>query len=139
MHLPKTSQHLQRWWRQRHVSIFVALAANAQDPPAAVNLRYLEADSFADPKAATVNGRQTNAVKGHLHRLQNSLDLFLTEDHWQGPFFGWPDQIQHRPVLSQRLLEEKFNPAKSDSGGGLWIALFQLYVEKKIAPILFGG
>src|SRR5437016_13379480 len=117
MHSPKASQHLQRSWRQRHVSIFVALAANAQDPPAAVNLLYLEADSFADPKATTVNGGQTNPIKGHLHRLQHLLDFGLAENGWQPPFFGWPNQVQHCPVLLQRLLKKEFNGAESDRGG----------------------
>src|SRR5437667_7457536 len=135
---PELAQSLQGLLGQGHQSLLVALAAHAQEHAGGVQVGNLQAATFIQAQRASINSRQANPINGCAHAAQNFLDFLSAEHDRQLLGLGWTQEFEAGPISLESGLEEEFDAAERDGGGGAGHFLFQREMEEILAQFLLG-
>ena len=119
--------------RERHQTILGAFAPHAQEHPGGVQIGNLQAPAFIQTQGAGINGGQAGPINGRAHGAQNLLDFLAAQDHGQLVGFGRAEQFEAGPVSLEGVLEEEFDGAQGDGGGGAGDFLLQGQVQELLA------
>jgi hypothetical protein len=108
-----------------------------QQHATAVNIAGMQQEALTESQAAGIDGRQASPVDRHAHATQNALDLLAAQDHGQFLFLGWTEQFQGGPASLEGVLEQEFDAAKGDGGGGAGDLFLQGQMEKVTTQFFF--
>jgi len=135
---PQRPELTQGLLRQRHVALLAAFAVDAQEHALGVQVSNLQAAAFVETQTAGIDGRQADAVDGRAHTTENLLHFLPTQDHGQFFGLGRAQQFEDGPVSLEGVLEEEFDGAQGDGGGGTSDFLFQGEVKEVPAQLFLG-
>ena len=111
MGFPELSQELQRSPGERHVSVFVALAADVEKHAVAVDIGDLQGPSFCQSQAAGIDRGQADAMAEHVDACEGAPDLLDAQDSGQGFDALGLDKTDGGPVPLQGILVEELDAA----------------------------
>jgi hypothetical protein len=114
---PEGPQGFQGGFGQRHEALLVAFTADAQELALPVDITHLQTDPFADAKATTVDGAQTNAIDWRADAAQQEAHLGTAQHDGQFLLFGRVGQFEDRPGLVERLRKQEFDAGQGDLEG----------------------
>src|SRR5439155_16929243 len=86
----------------------------------------------------SINSRQVDLIYGSAHATQNLLDFLWAEHDRQLLGLGWTQEFEAGPISLQGGLEEEFDAAERDGGGGAGHFLFQGEMKEILAQFLLG-
>ena len=140
MGFPVLAQELQHALGQRHETIPVAFAgADVKEHALRIDVPHLQAQPFAQPQAAGVNGAQADAVIEEDDAAENVTDFPGGEDDGQFELGIGAHQFQLRgPATLQGFFPEKLDRAEGLRGGLTGDFLFDLEMEEVLAEFLRG-
>ena len=109
---PILAQHVQGALGQRHIAIFVALAASDVDEhPGTVEVGDLQPDAFAQAQATGIDRRQAQPVMGQPDGLKQALHLVGGQDIGERLGFLGTYQNQNLPLPLKGHGKEGFDAA----------------------------
>src|SRR2546425_5835607 len=133
---PQLAQLFQGPLGQRHETIFVSFAPDAQEHPLRIDVANPQEQTFTESQATGINRGQTNPVHRSAHARENLSDFLPAQDHGQFLFPPRAQELKGGPVTLEGVLEQELDAAQSDGGGGTSHFLFQ-GEEQEVATQFF--
>jgi hypothetical protein len=140
MAFPLFAQELKGAHGQRHVTVLVALAAaDVQEHALGIDVAHLQAQPFAQPQTAGVNGDQADAMIQRSDFLQHAAHFAGREDDRELELRVGAGQLDFmRPGAFEGFLPEDFDGADGLGGSLAGDFLFALEVDAILADVLRG-
>src|SRR5437016_9492105 len=135
---PERAQLFQGPLGQRHETIFVSFAPDAQEHPLRIDVGNPQEQTFTEAQAAGIDRGQTDPVHRRAHAQENLLDFLPAQDHGQFLFPARAQELKGGPVTLEGVLEQELEAAQSNGGGGAGGFLFQ-GEEQEVATQFFFG
>jgi len=98
----------------------------------------LQAAPFIQAQGAGIDGGEANPINGGAHAGEDFFDFLPAEDDGEFLGLGRTQQFEAGPIALEGGLEEEFDAAQSDGGGGAGDFLFEGEVEEVLAQLFFG-
>src|SRR5438128_10726523 len=133
---PQFAQLFQGPLGQRHETIFVSFAPDAQEHPLRIDVANPQEQTFTESQATGIDRGQTNPVHRSAHARENLSDFLPAQDHGQFLFPPRAQELKGGPVTLEGVLEQELDAAQSDGGGGTSHFLFQ-GEEQEVATQFF--
>jgi len=135
---PELAQLVEGLLGEGDEALFIALACDAQEHAGGVEVLDLQTASFIQAQGAGIDGGEANPVNGSAHAGEDFWDFLPAEDDGKllGP--GRAQEFEAGPITLEGALEEEFDAAEGDGGGGAGDFLFEGEVEEVPAQFLFG-
>src|SRR6266436_7677851 len=135
---PQFAQLFQGPLGQRHETIFVSFAPDAQEHPLRIDVANPQEQPFTEAQATGINRGQTDPVHRRAYARENPLDFLPAQDHGQLLFPGRAQEFEAGPVTLEGVLEQKLDAAQGDGGGGTGDLLLQSEEQEVATQFFFG-
>ena len=134
---PLLAQQLQRFLRQRHVAVFVALGLpDAHESARTVDVFDFQMSALGQAQSAGIDRGQTEAIVLKANAVQHMAN-FIPAEHDRQPFvFPGTDEQQGWPRALDGVIVEELDATQCDRAGAA-APLFDVFTVQKVLPQIF--
>jgi len=134
---PLLTQKLQRFLRQRHVAVFVALGLpNVDESTCTVDVFDFQVRALGQAQPAGIDRGQTDAIVLKANTVQHMVNFIPAEHDRQFFVFPGADEQQGWPRAFDGVIIEELDAAQGD-GTGAAAPLFDVFTVQKVLPQIF--